>query len=147
VEKALALRQALYDFNCDKAETLLKGLLQKFLCVRNTSPEYFYHDFVSAVMRVNLTPDESLDSDWEAGNGYAVLTLVNVALKTAMILVFKTSSTNDILKLLQECDGALDEIENTQCADKFGDFQKIYAYGLAFKGKTCALKGKILVPT
>ena len=86
-QKAKKLLHAFLHNEIKVAKKLLSELLRKFISLRDTGGEFFYHGFLQGILAmVVASEDVEMQSEAESGDGYADLTLYHDFLETAVIL-------------------------------------------------------------
>ena len=141
--KAMMLRGALLSGNTDQAQNIMNAMLRRFISVRDTSHEYYYHMFLSGVL--SMTAEENIDviSQIEKGDGYPDIVIDNKRNKEAVILELKKSDGQKFFQLKQRAEDALNEIRTHDYDRDFKDreYRRIFSFGISFFGKEClALK-------
>ncbi|WP_031492049.1 AAA family ATPase [Succinivibrio dextrinosolvens] len=136
-EKALAFKEALFNNDKDKVQTLINELLINFVSVRDTAYESFYQEFLTSVLSVTIAPDhEELLSKSENGLGFAYTIINNTIESKVAIIEYKKAEKGETFKKI--CAEALKQIDEKQHSHKYE--QKDYSickYGITFSGKTC----------
>ncbi len=143
LEKAMTLRDALLSGDTDQAQDIMNAMLRRFISVRDTSHEYYYHMFLSGVL--SMTAEENIDviSQIEKGDGYPDIVIDNKRNREAVILVLKKSDGQKFSQLKKWAEDALDQIRTNAYDRDFKDrkYLKICNFGISFFGKEClALK-------
>ena len=143
LEKAMTLRDALLSGDTDQAQDIMNAMLRRFISVRDTSHEYYYHMFLSGVL--SMTAEENIDviSQIEKGDGYPDIVIDNKRNKEAVILELKKSDGQKFSQLKKWAEDALDQIRTNAYDRDFKDrkYLKICNFGISFFGKEClALK-------
>jgi hypothetical protein len=143
LEKAMTLRDALLSGDTDQAQDIMNAMLRRFISVRDTSHEYYYHMFLSGV--ISMTAEENIDviSQIEKGDGYPDIVIDNKRNREAVILELKKSDGQKFSQLKKWAEDALDQIRTNAYDGDFKDrkYLKICNFGISFFGKEClALK-------
>ncbi|MEE3423303.1 MAG: AAA family ATPase [Succinimonas sp.] len=143
LEKAMTLRDALLSGDTEQAQDIMNAMLRRFISVRDTSHEYYYHMFLSGVL--SMTSDEDIDviSQIEKGDGYPDIVIDNERNREAVILELKKSDGRKYSQLEKWAEDALDQIRTHNYDRDFRDrkYRKICSFGISFFGKEClALK-------
>ena len=143
LEKAMTLRDALLSGDTEQAQDIMNTMLRRFISVRDTSHEYYYHMFLSGVL--SMTSDEDIDviSQIEKGDGYPDIVIDNERNREAVILELKKSDGRKYSQLEKWAEDALDQIRTHNYDRDFRDrkYRKICSFGISFFGKEClALK-------
>lgn len=122
---------------------LLNQLLSRYLSVRDTGAEIAYHTFLLGILSQVLPSSSLLNSELEAGNGYADLVL-SVNESTGIILELKKAPSKKDLKKCSEL--ALSQIEKRNYVEIFSNYpvKKVIVYGIAFFGKQCNVQSDSL---
>ncbi len=143
LEKAMTLRDALLSGDTEQAQDIMNAMMRRFISVRDTSHEYYYHMFLSGVL--SMTSDEDIDvvSQIEKGDGYPDIIIDNTRNREAVILELKKSDGKKYAQLEKWAEEALDQIRTHDYDRDFRDrkYRKIFSFGISFFGKEClALK-------
>uniref|UniRef100_UPI00386964A8 AAA family ATPase n=1 Tax=Succinimonas sp. TaxID=1936151 RepID=UPI00386964A8 len=143
LEKAMTLRDALLGGDTAQAQDIMNAMLRRFISVRDTSHEYYYHMFLSGVL--SMTAEENIDviSQIEKGDGYPDIVIDNKRNREAVILELKKSDGQKFSQLKKWADDALEQIRTNAYDRDFKDrkYLKICNFGISFFGKEClALK-------
>ena len=131
------LLAALSAGNGANANRILQRFLLRYVSVRDTGSESFYHGMVLGLLGSALKDD--LASNRESGDGYPDVSFLNPSDNTAVILEFKKTASSDPAALRASAQDALTQIHERRYALPFTDAgcQTIRLYGIAFSGKTC----------
>ncbi len=143
LEKAMTLRDALLSGDTEQAQDIMNTMLRRFISVRDTSHEYYYHMFLSGVL--SMTSDEDIDviSQIEKGDGYPDIVIDNERNREAVILELKKSDGRKYSQMEKWAEDALDQIRTHNYDRDFRDrkYRKVCSFGISFFGKEClALK-------
>ena len=124
-------------------------MLQRYVSIRDTATkaplENYYHGFINGIFTCceNLITD--YHSNYESGYGYPDITFKSERNTKAVIIEIKAAPTGSDIVTLSET--ALSQIEDKNYSEPFMTnrmIQNIYAYGIAFAGKRCAVSVKKL---
>ena len=121
---------------------IINFLLGKFISVRDTGYEAYYHGFLLGILTMVVSfKHVRLSSELEAGDGYTDITMTQRSSNTAIILELKKCENNSKARRTAANDAA-NQIINKKYAQRFiGDgYTTIYGMGLGFGGKECAIK-------
>ncbi len=144
------IANALLDGNSSFVKTRLREILKRFISIRDCATkaphENYYHGFLNGLFS-NCSNGYfgEYHSNCEAGDGYADISFTDAYSEKAVIIEIKTTAT--VSKLPELCDEAVTQISDRNYAEPFMDnlmVQSIYAYGIAFSGKICAVAVKRL---
>ena len=140
------LLTALSTGNGANANRILQRFLLRYVSVRDTGSESFYHGMVPSLLGAAL--DDDLASNHEAGDGYPDVSFLNPADNTAVILEFQQAASSDTATLRASAQDALSQIHERRYALPFTDAgcRTIRLYGIAFSGKTCYIVQEIQKP-
>ena len=138
---ALNISNALLDGNVDFVQNKLSPLLRSFVSVRDTATraphENYYHGFLNGIFTNSKDNLGEYHSNIESGDGYPDILFKNIDCRKVAIIELKSAPTGSDLVTLSET--ALSQIEEKNYSEPFMSnrmIQSIYAYGIAFSGKT-----------
>ena len=124
-------------------------MLQRYVSIRDTATkaplENYYHGFLNSIFTSCESIISEYHSNYESGDGYPDITFKSERNTKAVIIEIKAAPTGSDIVTLSET--ALSQIEEKNYAEPFmGNrmIQSIYAYGIAFAGKNCAVSVKKL---
>ena len=119
------------------ANTFLQNFLGRYVSVRDTGSEAFYHGLLLGLL--STSGRLSLESNQESGDGYFDLRFVDAHDNVAVILELK--KTDNPADLSDTSRRALRQIhERRYFADYTGaGFRHVWLYGVAFSGKHCRM--------
>ena len=144
---ALNIANALLEGNVDYVQDKLGPLLRSFVSIRDTATkaphENYYHGFLNGIFTKCKDNLGEYHSNYESGDGYADITFKDADCRKVAIIEIKSASVGSDLVTLSET--ALSQIEDKNYSEQFmGNrmIQSIYAYGIAFAGKNCAVSVK-----
>ena len=126
----------------EEASSILKKLLDRFISVRETGYEFFYHGFVHGILTMAIDEEDiDVESDTETGDGFADIILSNSTLKVAVILEFKKCENNYEARV-SAANSATKQIIERRYAQKLinENYKTIYGLGLGCGGKSCVIK-------
>lgn len=138
------LAAALLSGDADAVRRILLPLLKRYVSVRDEAtkapPENYYHGFLSAMLICAGDAVTELQSNAEAGCGYADLVLTSPDMDTGVVIEVKRCSRPEIMA--QEAQAALDQIKAKRYAEVFEGYQcpTCYGFGIAFSKKLCVVK-------
>ena len=139
LEKAVTLRDALLGGDTDLAQDIMNAMLRRFISVRDTSYEYYYHMFLSGAL--SLTADESVDviSQTEMGDGYPDIIIDNTRNREEVLLELKKAAGNKFSQLEKRAEAALEQIRSHDYGRDFRErkYRRIFSFGVSFFGKEC----------
>ncbi len=146
---ALNIANALLEGKVDYVQDKLGPLLRSFVSVRDTATkaphENYYHGFLNGIFTNCKDNLGEYHSNYESGDGYADITFKDADCRKVAIIEIKSASVGSDLVTLSET--ALSQIEEKNYSEPFMSnrmIQSIYAYGIAFAGKNCAVSVKKL---
>ena len=124
------------------ANTFLQNFLARYVSVRDTGSEAFYHGLLLGLL--GASDRLSLESNQESGDGYFDLRFVDAHDNVAVILELK--KTDHPADLSEVAHRALSQIhERRYFADYTGaGFRSVWLYGIAFSGKHCRMAAEKL---
>ncbi len=143
LEKAMTLRDTLLSGDTEQAQDIMNAMLRRFISVRDTSHEYYYHMFLSGVLSITSAEDIDVISQIEEGDGYPDIIIDNTRNREAVILELKKADGKKYSQLEKWAEEALDQIKTHDYDRDFRDrkYRKIFSFGISFFGKEClALK-------
>ena len=144
------IASALLDGNSSFVKTKLRVILKKFISIRDSATkaphENYYHGYLNGLFS-NCSNGYfgEYHSNCEAGDGYADISFTDAYSEKAVIIEIKTTAT--VSKLPELCDEAVTQITDRNYAEPFMEnpmVQSIYAFGITFSGKNCAVSVKRL---
>ena len=146
---ALNIANALLEGNVDFVQNKLGPLLRSFVSVRDTATkaphENYYHGFLNGIFTNCKDNLGEYHSNYESGDGYADILFKDIDCRKVAIIELKSAPVGSDLVTLSET--ALSQIEEKNYSEPFMSnrmIQSIYAYGIAFAGKNCAVSVKKL---
>ncbi|MBQ8977550.1 MAG: AAA family ATPase [Succinivibrionaceae bacterium] len=139
LEKAVILRDALLNGDCEQAQNIMNNMLRKFISVRDPGHEYYYHMFLSGVLSITSDDDLDVKSQIEQGDGYPDIIIDNLMRREAVILELKKADGREISKLKSAAGTALEQIRNKNYDREFKEreYRRIIRFGVSFYGKEC----------
>jgi len=146
---ALNIANALLEGNVDFVQAKLGPLLRSFVSVRDTATkaphENYYHGFLNGIFTNCKDNLGEYHSNIESGDGYPDILFKDIDCRKVAIIEIKSAPVGSDLVTLSET--ALSQIEDKKYSEPFMSnrmIQSIYAYGIAFSGKNCALVCKVM---
>ena len=146
---ALNIANALLEGNVDFVQNKLGPLLRSFVSIRDTATkaphENYYHGFLNGIFTNCKDNLGEYHSNYESGDGYADILFKDIDCRKVAIIELKSAPVGSDLVTLSET--ALSQIEEKNYSEPFMSnrmIQSIYAYGIAFAGKNCAVSVKKL---
>ena len=146
---ALNIANALLEGNVDFVQAKLGPLLRSFVSIRDTATkaphENYYHGFLNGIFTNCKDNLGEYHSNYESGDGYADILFKDIDCRKVAIIELKSAPVGSDLVTLSET--ALSQIEEKNYSEPFMSnrmIQSIYAYGIAFAGKNCAVSVKKL---
>ena len=142
------IANALFTGNTEFVQAQLRIYLKKFVSIRDTATkapqENYYHGFLNGVF-TNCSNDflTEYHSNYESGDGYADITFKSEYSENAVIIEIKSAPVGTDLNPISK--NAIAQIEDKHYAEPFlqnSMVKSIYAYGIVFSGKNCALSVK-----
>ena len=144
---ALNIANALLEGNVDYVQDKLGPLLRSFVSIRDTATkaphENYYHGFLNGIFTNCKDNLGEYHSNYESGDGYADILFKDIDCRKVAIIELKSAPVGSDLVTLSET--ALSQIEEKNYSEPFMSnrmIQSIYAYGIAFAGKNCAVSVK-----
>ena len=146
---ALNIANALLEGKVDYVQDKLGPLLRSFVSVRDTATkaphENYYHGFLNGIFTNCKDNLGEYHSNYESGDGYPDILFKDIDCRKVAIIELKSAPIGSDLVTLSET--ALSQIEEKNYSEPFMSnrmIQSIYAYGIAFAGKNCAVSVKKL---
>ena len=146
---ALNIANALLEGNVNFVQNKLGPLLRSFVSVRDTATkaphENYYHGFLNGIFTNCKENLGEYHSNFESGDGYPDILFKDIDCRKVAIIEIKSAPVGSDLVTLSET--ALSQIEEKNYSEPFMSnrmIQSIYAYGIAFSGKNCALVCKVM---
>ena len=146
---ALNIANALLEGNVDFVQDKLGPLLRSFVSIRDTATraphENYYHGFLNGIFTNCKDNLGEYHSNFESGDGYPDILFKDIDCRKVAIIELKSAPVGSDLVTLSET--ALSQIEEKNYSEPFMSnrmIQSIYAYGIAFAGKNCAVSVKKL---
>ena len=147
VQKAAKILQSVFNADAEQLRVDIEDALAKFISVRDFSTkapkEYYYHGFLNSVFSTQCEHLRNYTSNQEAGNGYSDITFLSKDSLLGVVLELKY--TDDENKLIPTAKAALKQIDDKHYIEAFkknGFTEKVYALGLSFSKKSCAVSFK-----
>ena len=146
------LMTSLFSGEADKVQEHLNGLLKKYVSIRDFATkapkENYYHGFMNGLLINSVSYARELKSNIESGNGYIDLIIGSEEKHTLVILELKQTDTEPAFGgNTKSAHSALKQIIDTGYAEPYADddfVKNIYAYGICFHRKSCAVAGRKL---
>ena len=146
------LMSSLFNGEADKVQEHLNGLLRKYVSIRDFATrapkENYYHGFMNGLLINSVSYARELKSNIESGNGYIDLIIGSEEKHTLVILELKQTDTEPAFGgNTKSAHSALKQIIDTGYAEPYADddfVKNIYAYGICFHRKSCAVAGRKL---
>ena len=147
VQKAAKILQSVFNADAEQLRVDIEDALAKFFSVRDFSTkapkEYYYHGFLNSVFSTQCEHLRNYASNQEAGNGYSDITFLSKDSLLGVVLELKY--TDDENELIPTAKAALKQIDDKHYIEAFkknGFTEKVYALGLSFSKKSCAVSFK-----
>ena len=147
VQKAAKILQSVFNADAEQLRVDIEDALAKFISVRDFSTkapkEYYYHGFLNSVFSTQCEHLRNYTSNQEAGNGYSDITFLSKDSLLGVVLELKY--TDDENELVPTAKAALKQIDDKHYIEAFkknGFTEKVYALGLSFSKKSCAVSFK-----
>ena len=146
---ASSLVNSFLDGKAQEASDILFDLLQHYVSVRDTATkaphENYYHGFLNELFSNCKDIISDYHTNYESGDGYADIIFKSKREDKLVIIEIKSASVgSDLITLSEE---AVAQIEKKNYASPFMQDRMtkcVYAYGIAFSGKNCAVTVKKL---
>ena len=146
---ALNIATALLDGNDAFVQEKLRTLLRSFVSIRDNATkaphENYYHGFLNGVFTNCKDNLGEYHSNSESGNGYPDILFKDTDFTRVAIIEIKSAPLGSDFVTISE--NALSQIEEKNYAEPMmtnRTVSSIYAYGICFAGKTCAVAVKKL---
>ena len=146
------LMTSLFNGEADKVQEHLNGLLKKYVSIKDFATrapkENYYHGFMNGLLINSVSYARELKSNVESGNGYVDLIIGSEEKNTLVILELKqTDGVPTFGGMAKLAEIALKQVIDTGYAEPYADddfVKNIYAYGICFHRKSCAVAGEKL---
>ena len=145
-----ALANNLFEGKAEIASDTIFNLLQSYISIRDNATkaphENYYHGYLNGLFsNCSVNFFSEYHSNYESGDGYADIVFKNKREDKVVIIEIKTCSGSESKK--SKARVALAQIEDKNYAKPYlenEDITSIYAYGIAFSGKSCSILAKKL---
>ena len=145
-----ALANNLFEGKAEIASDTIFNLLQNYISIRDNATkaphENYYHGYLNGLFsNCSVNFFSEYHSNYESGDGYADIVFKNKREDKVVIIEIKTCSGSESKK--SKARVALAQIEDKNYAKPYlenEDITSIYAYGIAFSGKSCSILAKKL---
>ena len=142
------LANNLFEGKAEIASDTIYNLLQSYISIRDNATkaphENYYHGYLNGLFsNCSVNFFSEYHSNYESGDGYADIVFKSKREDKVVIIEIKTCSATKNAKARE----ALAQIEDKNYAKPYfenEDISSIYAYGIAFSGKNCAVACKII---
>ena len=147
VQKAAKILQSIFNADAEQLRVDIEDALAKFISVRDFSTkapkEYYYHGFLNSVFSTQCEHLRNYASNQEAGNGYSDITFLSKDSLLGVVLELKyTDDENELIPTAKAALKQIDEKHYIEAFKKNGFTEKVYALGLSFSKKSCAVSFK-----
>ena len=147
VQKAAKILQSVFNADAEQLRVDIEDALAKFISVRDFSTkapkEYYYHGFLNSVFSTQCEHLRNYASNQEAGNGYSDITFLSKDSLLGVVLELKyTDDENELIPTAKAALKQIDEKHYIEAFKKNGFTEKVYALGLSFSKKSCAVSFK-----
>ena len=143
------IADAMFSGDSEFVQTQLRIYLKKFVSVRDIATkapqENYYHGFLNGIFTNCKDNLGEYHSNGESGNGYPDILFKDADFSKVAIIEIKSAPIGSDFVTLSE--NALTQIEEKNYAEPMmtnKSVMSIFAYGIAFSGKTCAVSVKRL---
>ena len=142
VDYANLLAKAAFEGDRKTLQIQLSTFLRRYVSVRDAATranaENYYHGMLLGLLG-NTESVENLQSNREAGDGFADLTFTSVG--SDIGVVFEIKHCQSVNELALSAETALEQIRERHYAQGFDGYfcSKIYGYGIAFCRKACVV--------
>ena len=143
------LANNLFEGKAETASDTIYNLLQSYISIRDNATkaphENYYHGYLNGLFS-NCSKDffSEYHSNYESGDGYADIVFRNkqdevviIEIKTCTLSESKKAKAREALAQIEDKNYAKPYLDNE-------DISSIYAYGIAFSGKSCSILEKKL---
>ncbi|MBQ3884233.1 MAG: PD-(D/E)XK nuclease domain-containing protein, partial [Succinivibrio sp.] len=143
-DTSVKMVDAIFNKDAEALGDIISEALNTYISVRdfscNAKKEYYYHAFLNGRFSCMGHKIVNYSSNGESGDGYADIMFTDTVKKIGVVIELKVSTDGT---LAAAADRALSQIEEKNYAGvletKFC-VEKVYCYGIAFKGKSCEVK-------
>jgi hypothetical protein len=145
-----ALATNLFEGKTEIASDTIFNLLQSYISIRDNATkaphENYYHGYLNGLFsNCSINFFSEYHSNYESGDGYADIVFKSKREDKVVIIEIKTCTVSESKKAKARV--ALAQIEDKNYAQPYlenEDISSIYAYGIAFSGKSCSILEKKL---
>jgi len=142
------LANNLFEGKAEIASDTIYNLLQSYISIRDNATkaphENYYHGYLNGLFsNCSVNFFSEYHSNYESGDGYADIVFKSKREDKVVIIEIKTCSGSESKKAKARV--ALAQIEDKNYAKPYlenEDISSIYAYGIAFSGKSCSILAK-----
>ncbi|MBQ8023436.1 MAG: PD-(D/E)XK nuclease domain-containing protein, partial [Succinivibrio sp.] len=140
----------LFEGKTEIASDTIFNLLQSYISIRDNATkaphENYYHGYLNGLFsNCSINFFSEYHSNYESGDGYADIVFKSKREDKVVIIEIKTCTVSESKKAKARV--ALAQIEDKNYAQPYlenEDISSIYAYGIAFSGKSCSILEKKL---
>ena len=144
---ASSLVNSFLDGKAQEASDILFDLLQHYVSVRDTATkaphENYYHGFLNGLFSNCKDIISDYHTNYESGDGYADIIFKSKREDKIVIIELKVCTGSESRK--SKAREALSQIESKNYSAPYlnnDDINSVFAYGIAFSGKNCAVEVK-----
>ena len=141
------LANTLFEGNADSASDTIFDLLQNYISIRDSATkaphENYYHGFLNGIFANCKSSISGYHSNVESGDGYADIIFKNKREDKVVIIELKVCTGSESRK--SKAREVLSQIEDKNYSAPYlnnDDINSVFAYGIAFSGKNCAVTVK-----
>ena len=147
VQKAARILECIFNADPKQLRLAINDALAKFISFRDVSTsapkEYYYHGFLNGVFSTQTEHLMNYASNQEAGNGYSDITFLSKDSFLGVVLELKyTDNENELIPTAKAALKQIDDKHYIEAFKKNGFTEKVYALGLSFSKKLCAVSFK-----
>lgn len=144
IQWAQELAQAFLSADSARVQNSLERFLERFLHIRDSGQESYYHGFVYGLLSVvQGDTNHYLASNPEAGDGFADITFYDPASETGVVIELKKlKPSSEPTDLQKQAEHALCQARDKRYRQYFDRLQpqRVLGYGVVFFGKRCRVK-------
>ena len=147
-QHGLQLAKAAFAGDAQSVKAALSLVLESYVSVRDTAtrskPENFYQGFLVALLSCAGSSVRNFASNGEAGDGYADFLFTSSDEDIGVVIEIKQCRKKEFM--LQTAQSALAQVKVRRYAQGLKGYgcSKIFAYGIAFCGKSCVVSGDLI---
>ncbi len=147
-QHGLLLAKAAFSGDDRAMKNVLRPVLEGYVSVRDAAsrakPENYYQGFLSALLACAGAAVHNFSANHEAGDGYADILFTSAREDIGVVIEIKRCQKKE--DMIQAAESALKQVQARRYAQGLREYDcvKSYAYGIAFCGKSCIVRGQAI---